>query len=338
MLMNFSKLSVLVVEDLVPMQQLLDDTIRALGVGTIYTSPNGKHGYKQYISKQPDIIITDWHMPEMDGLQFIEKVRKDPDSPCRNIPIIMISGLNASARITKARDTGVNEYLVKPFNAEDLAKRISHIVNQPRDFIITQDFTGPNRRRAENDDYEEDKPRRTKEPEIVIKADKYLQQKIGTGQISPNLITKSETVMDETEIDFAPIAQSFLKEFKKAIDTAEKSKTPCEEIKEDITLSIMQLKANASTFKHDLIGELSGTTLEFLESTAEIDKTIIEILNAQHSTLSHLVNIDTKSDGGIAGEALKTELEEAYKRYNKAKATKPKDELLVDVNKAKVDA
>jgi len=330
--MNFSKLSVLVVEDLVPMQQLLGNIIKTLGVGKIYTALDGKNGYAQYASKQPDIIITDWHMPGVNGLELIERIRKDPNSPRRNIPIIMISGLNASARITKARDIGVSEYLVKPFNAQDLAKRISHIVNQPRDFVITPDFTGPDRRRVECKDFK-GKTNRIKEPKIIIKADKYLQQKVGRGQINPNLITRSETVIEETTVNFAPIAQGFLTEFKKAINAAEKSETPCEKIKEDITFSIMQLKANASTFKHDLIGELSNTTLKFLESTTEIDKLILEILNAQHSTLSHLAKIDTKSDSGKIGEALKTELEEAYKRYNKAKYLRKKNTYMVEIEK-----
>ena len=332
MLMNFSKLSVLVVEDLAPMQRLLGDIIKTLGVGKIYTAANGNEGYKTYASKQPDMIVTDWHMPGVDGLELIEKIRKDPDSPHRNIPIIMVSGLNASARITKARDIGVSEYLIKPFNAQDLAKRISHIVNQPRDFIITPEFTGPDRRRVEtkNEDFK-GKPRRVKEPEIVIKADKYLQQKVGTGQINPNIITRSEKIMEEIKVDFAPIAKGFLNEFKKAIDVAEKSETLCNKIKEEITISIMQLKANASTFKHNLIGELSNTTLEFLESTAEIDDVILEILNAQHTTLLHLVNIDTKSDGGKAGEALKIELEEAYKRYNNSKASREENSFMVEV-------
>jgi CheY-like chemotaxis protein len=332
MLMDFSKLSVLIVEDLVPMQRLLKDIIQTLGVGTIYTSSNGKHGYTQYISKQPDMIVTDWHMPELDGIELIEKIRKNPDSPRRDIPIIMISGLNASARITKARDIGVTEYLVKPFNVQALAKRISRTISQPRDFVITEDFVGPDRRRIISNDFKEN-PRRVKEPEKIIKANKDLLLKVGKGQINPNLVTRSEKVLEETKIDFVPIAKSFLGEFKNALDAAEKSRTHCKKIKEDLTFSIMQLKANARIFKYGLIGELSSTTLEFLESTPELDNLILQILNAQHATISHLVHTDTKGDGGKAGESLKTELKEAYKRYNNVKALQQKDAFVVELQK-----
>ncbi len=328
MFMDFSKISVLIVEDISVMRQLLADIIKTLGVGTIYTAVNGKEGYDKYVSKLPDIIITDWHMPEMDGLQLVEKIRIDPESPHRNIPIIMISGLNAPARVAKARDTGVTEYLAKPFKVQDLAKRLSHIVSQPRDFIITPEFTGPDRRRRESDDFE-GKVQRKKEPAKKIKAEKGLQKRVGiVRRVDPWLITQSERVLEETTINFIPLAQGFLKEFKKAIEAAEKSLPPSKKIKEDIIFSIMQLKANATIFKYGLIGELSSTTLNFLEGSTVIDDLIIEILNAQHSTISHLVNTSASGDGGEAGEALKDELTQAYKRYNKAKSLRQQKALL----------
>jgi CheY-like chemotaxis protein len=332
MFMDFSKLSVLIVEDVEPMQRLLIDVTSTLGVGKIYKAANGAQGYKKYILKQPDIIITDWHMPEVDGLEFMERVRKDRDSPRRNIPIIMISGLNAATRVTKARDLGVTEYLVKPFNAQDLAKRISHIINQPRDFIITEHFCGPDRRRNECEEFEGNH-QRTKEPENIIKADTYLQQKVGKGQINPNIISRSETIMKKTEIDFAPMAKGFLDEFKSALNAADSLSANTATIKDAITFSVMQLKANAYTFKYDLVGELSNTTLEFLESTDELDSLILEILKAQHTTLTHLVNTNAKGDGGAAGKILQTELREAYRRYSKAKVLRDKDSFVIEVEK-----
>lgn len=337
MFMNFSKLSVLVVEDVLPMRTLLSDIISTLGVGAIYTAANGNEGYKKYLLKQPDVIVTDWHMPEMDGLEFIKKIRKDPDSPRRNVPIVMISGLNASTRITKARDLGVTEYLVKPFNAQDLAKRISHIINQPRDFIMTEDFYGPDRRRNEDENFD-GKQQRIKEPENVIKADKELQQKAGKGQVNPNIVIRSEKVLEGTNVNFIPIAKGFLQEFKDALYAAEMSTTPDEDIKEDITFSVMQLKANAYTFKYNLIGELSNTTLEFLEGVEEIDSLILEILYAQYATITHLVETNAKGDGGSDGMILKSELKGAYHRYNNAKAVRQSKPFIVEVQKTAAEA
>ncbi len=328
MYMDFSKISILVVEDISVMRQLLADIIKTLGVGTVYTAADGKEGYDRYVLKNPDIIITDWHMPKMDGLQLIEKIRKDPKSPHRNVPIIMISGLNAPTRVAQARDLGVTEYLTKPFTVQDLAKRLSHIVSKPRDFILTPNFVGPDRRRRESDDFK-GKIQRKKETDKKIKAEKYLQKKVGTiRQIDPWLITQSERVLEEIKINFIPIAQGFLKEFKEAIEAAEKSLPASKKIKEDIIFSVMQLKANAKIFKYGLIGELSSTTLNFLEGSTLIDDLILEILNAQHTTILHLINTRASGDGGEEGEALTAELTEAYKRYNKAKAQRQQKALL----------
>ena len=333
--MDFSKISVLIVEDISAMRQLLVDITKTLSVGTVYSATDGVEGYRQYVSKLPDIIITDWHMPKMDGLQLTEKVRKDPDSPHRNIPIIMISGLNAPARVTEARDRGVTEYLAKPFKVEDLAKRLCHIVSHPRDFILTSEYIGPDRRRRESDDFK-GKIQRKKEPEKKIKAEKELQKRVGLAlKVDPWLVTQSEKVLEETTVNFIPIAQGFLRDFKKAIIAAEMSTPPSKKIKEDIIFAIMQLKANAHIFKYGLIGELSYTTLNFLEGSTQIDDLILEILNAQHATISHLVNTGASGDGGEEGEALKAELKEAYKRYNKAKSLRQQKALLAKSQKSK---
>lgn len=341
MFMNFSKLSILIVEDVSPMRKLLGEIATTLDIGTVYTAANGNEGYKQYVLKQPDIIITDWHMPEIDGLELIEKIRKDPQSPKRTIPIIMISGLTSPDRVIKARDLGITEYLVKPFNVKDIAQRISHTINNPRDFILTADFVGPDRRRKESDNFKGESRRETdneektgekKQTSRIIAAKKDLQQKTGNGNVRPDLIKKSEIVIEKTKIDFIPMAIEFLKNFRNAINAAEKANAPCKKIKEELIISIMQLKANAHIFKYDLIGDLSNTTLDFLESIEEIDSLILEILNAQHKTLSHLVNTNMKGNGGKIGENLKKELQEAYKRYKHTKTLGIKSSLEISLN------
>lgn len=60
------------------------------------------------------------------------------------VPIVLITGYSAWPRVEEARNAGVTEFLVKPFTANDLARRIAHVINSPRDFIETQDFwAGP---------------------------------------------------------------------------------------------------------------------------------------------------------------------------------------------------
>ena len=131
----------------------------------------------------------------MDGLELVEKIRKDPKSPNRTVPIIMVSGFCAPERISKARDVGTTEFIVKPFSSDDLAKRIAHTVNNPRDFIVTPHFVGPDRRRKDNPNFEGESSRQ-KDTDKKIRANKDLQNKTGEGQANPRLVTLSQKLLD----------------------------------------------------------------------------------------------------------------------------------------------
>lgn len=144
---RFEKLSVLVVEDTIPMRKLMVSVLESLGIKQISTADSGEKAFEIFQKENQDIIITDWQMERMDGIALTREVRSNLMSPNRMVPIVLITGYSAWARVAEARDAGVTEFLVKPFTANDIARRIAHVINKPRDFIETQDFFGPDRRR-----------------------------------------------------------------------------------------------------------------------------------------------------------------------------------------------
>jgi len=153
MAFQFGKLSVLVVEDTPPMRKLLCSVLETLGVGQIYSSDNGEAGFEQFRRMNPDIVIADWHMEPMNGIELTHEIRTNQLSPNRMAPIILVTGYSAITRVAQARDVGVTEFIVKPFSANDLAKRLAHVINKPRDFIDADGYFGPDRRRRQNPDY-----------------------------------------------------------------------------------------------------------------------------------------------------------------------------------------
>jgi len=153
MAFQFEKLSVLIVEDTVPMLKLVGSVLGTLGVGKILTAAEGNEGYRIFCRENPDIVITDWHMQPVSGIQLVKRMRQDKKSPNRTVPVVMMTGFSAMPRVAQARDTGVTEFLVKPFSANDLARRIAYVINKPRDFIETPDYFGPDRRRRKIDKY-----------------------------------------------------------------------------------------------------------------------------------------------------------------------------------------
>lgn len=153
MAFDFKKLSVLVVEDTGPMRELIVSVLETLGVGKVYTAPDGERGYNTFVSKQPDIVIADWHMEPMNGIDLTVKIRRDSSSSNRMVPIVLVTGYSALIRVAQARDAGVTEFMVKPFSANDLAKRIAYVINKPRDFVDSKDYFGPDRRRRKDPGY-----------------------------------------------------------------------------------------------------------------------------------------------------------------------------------------
>ncbi|MCD8498230.1 MAG: response regulator [Alphaproteobacteria bacterium] len=135
------------------MRKLVCSVLDTLGVGRTFTANEGDHGFSIFCSERPDIVIADWHMEPMSGIELVDKIRTSPSSPNKFVPIIMMTGYSAMPRVAEARDTGATEFLVKPFSANDLAKRIAHVINKPRDFIEADKYFGPDRRRRKLDDY-----------------------------------------------------------------------------------------------------------------------------------------------------------------------------------------
>lgn len=160
---NFKKLNILVVEDLKPMRELMVAVLKDLGVGHVLTAEDGEEGFRVLRARNPDILITDWEMAPVNGLELTRRVRQSPMSPNRLLPVIIMTGYTSPHRVTSARDAGITEFLAKPFNAETLVQRITHIVNKPRDIVEAPQFFGPDRRRRENPSYEGPKRRRRDE-------------------------------------------------------------------------------------------------------------------------------------------------------------------------------
>lgn len=157
---KFDKLSVLVVEDNAPMLEVVVNSLKLLGVGRVFQARNGDAGYQVFLKERPDVVITDWEMEPVDGLELVEWMRRHASSPKRNVPVIMMTGYAATARVSAARDQGVTEFLVKPFTANELARRIAYVIDAPRDFVETNEFFGPDRRRRKGHEHELDERRK----------------------------------------------------------------------------------------------------------------------------------------------------------------------------------
>jgi len=144
---NLEQLNLLVVDDNRYMRSLVRSVLRGLGARDIEEATDGADAYKRLGTYAADVIICDWQMSPMDGLEFVRLLRTGTDSPNPFIPVILLTARTEAERVVEARDAGVTEFLVKPFSAHQLYARIRAIIEHPRPFVRVKSYIGPDRRR-----------------------------------------------------------------------------------------------------------------------------------------------------------------------------------------------
>jgi two-component system chemotaxis response regulator CheY len=156
--LRFDLLKILLVDDNHHMRVLLTEILRAIGVRHVFEATDGAEALQLMRTHPIDIIMSDLAMEPLDGIDFVRLLRNSPDSPNPMAPVIMITGHSTMKRVNEARDVGVTEFLSKPVTARGVLERINRVVENPRPFVRTGDYFGPDRRRRNDPNY--DGPRR----------------------------------------------------------------------------------------------------------------------------------------------------------------------------------
>lgn len=149
----------------------------------------------------------------------------------------------------------------------------------------------------------------------IIKASPLLQAKVGSGTIADDVVEKMQQVIDETQIDFSPMAQKLLDQLEDALRKARGGNSNNALQISRMVEPVMQIKGNAGMFGYELVGNLASTVLNFLENIKAVDKDVLEIVEAHHKTLSLIVKNKMAGNGGAHGAQLQNELQDACKRY-----------------------
>ena len=125
------------------MRHIVRSILSALGCHQIREAGDAPAAFKEMQNFDADILIVDWYMEPLDGLEFVRLVRTAKDSRNPFVPIVMLSGFTEYRRIAAARDAGVNEFLAKPVSVTALGNRIVSLIEHPREFIRTKSYFGP---------------------------------------------------------------------------------------------------------------------------------------------------------------------------------------------------
>ena len=130
---------VLIVDDSITARKVIERSLTSLGIKRIYEAKDGTEGV-HILTKNPttDIIIVDWEMPVMDGLEFIKNVRAHPEF--QKVKIIMASSKHSKEDVITALKAGADNYIAKPFSDQTLSQHLKPVIDSLKPAQCTDEF------------------------------------------------------------------------------------------------------------------------------------------------------------------------------------------------------
>jgi len=132
--------------------RLMSDLMKGFGCRDVAAESDDSRVIDLVREMDPGLIIVEHKGPRLDGEALVRKIRRSSLS-CRRVPIIMVTAEATASSIKGARDSGVHEFLRKPFTSGDLLRRLENLATKPRDWVEAVGYIGPDRRRFNASDY-----------------------------------------------------------------------------------------------------------------------------------------------------------------------------------------
>ncbi|HUE63417.1 MAG TPA: response regulator [Rhizomicrobium sp.] len=164
---RFERLKILVVDDNVHMRKLVITILQAFGVVQISEADSGDRAWTALREANPDVVVLDWVMEGMSGIELVKMIRSNPSCPNPFVPVIMLTGHTSAEHVLEARDAGINEFIAKPVSVKTMMSRLVAVIEHPRPYVRTNKYFGPCRRRRGAEDYRGPERRNETDKQLV---------------------------------------------------------------------------------------------------------------------------------------------------------------------------
>lgn len=121
-------LSILIVDDYKTMLRIIKNLLKQLGFHNVDEATDGSEALNKLRGKSYDLIISDWNMEPMTGYELLKEVRSD--DMLKSLPFIMVTAESKTDNVIAAKKAGVNNYIVKPFNAATLKLKLTSVLGE----------------------------------------------------------------------------------------------------------------------------------------------------------------------------------------------------------------
>jgi len=336
---EFSKIEVLIADSQPMVVDLIRATMRLLGVPpeNLHSFYDGASALTSFKKVNHDLIIVDWELQDIKGLEFIKAIRSNPVNPY--VPVIFTTALTTAKRVGEARDSGITEFLAKPFTARTLAERIEVIVERPRQFVLAPDYRGPDRRRKTGADYTGPERRGAQKDLVISETDVFkgqkkvrdaqfltppnvMKQKVGSGGVATEALAKAEEYIEKNTTNFKPAGIALVDALTEALRNTRNGGMKSDTAIEFMLYPAVRLKSQGALFHYPLISKISEILVNFLETIETTDEDVFEIVEAHRVAFMYVLNNDINGMGGPQEKTLLGDLLDACGRYYKTRNIK----------------
>ena len=349
---KFDRVSLMVCEDNAFVLRTLEDVLRQFGFERLTLCKNGQEAIEQLKllkaakNPGPDLIIADLVMAPINGLLLCRWCRSAKETPNRMVPFIMLSGAADQDYVGSARDLGATEFLAKPFSGGTVYRKILEVIDFPRQFVMTQNYFGPDRRRKKEPPPGDQERREKKEEDctVVYSAEKmvkpklesdvflfkptnYLREKCAGGRINPMergevpmaLIEQAEKKLERAALDFTKWAQDYLAKLSDLCTQALLEPGRRTQQFTEINQVALELRGQGGTFGYPLISTFGKMLFDSTREGCREDDAQVEIVKAHVDAMRAVLREKIAGDGGEIGKELIKALREGIEKQEKAR-------------------
>lgn len=306
---RLAKLNVLVADRDFRTASLVQRILFSFGFRNLDVTTNGESALALLRSRPYNILITEWNMVPVDGVALVKAIRtaKEDARIPRDIPILMLTAKSDKESVLTARDAGITEFVAKPFSAKTISNRIIQIIDNPRAFIESKAYVGPDRRRrGEPPPGVED--RRGKGKSKVSPANSSLQKQLGSFSaaeiINDLAVAQAQAELLKAENDFIDWAREDIMQLEKAYK-AIKLHPSDKDARQELLDAAYAIKSQAGIFGYPLGTEVAGLMVEYLSSRRKYNSDNLIVLGKHIDTIGVIFKQKIKESGqGIAMDML----------------------------------
>ncbi len=297
----------------------------SFGFRNMHIVTSGAEALKLLASEKFDLIITELEMSPVDGIELVRAIRSAQEDKRirRDIPIIMLTAHTEINNVELARDTGITEFLAKPFSAKTISTRIIQIIDNPRAFVESPSYTGPCRRRRTNDMLNGKFNRRlppelrkqlipADEAEKIIPPDTKLKEQFmpltGSDLLNDEVVAAAQEVLMQAEGEFIEWAKEYIAQLEHAYTSLcadHEDKSAAAALRE----AAYAINSQAGIFGYDLGTQVGDMLVKYLSSHPQIHTKNLIVIRKHMDAVNVIFREHIKESGQQIGADLLVSLQ-----------------------------